>query len=97
MKQSPIRHIRIIKSNIKLQYECTMPQAFNKITHFEIALKNIHTFTRDEVGDIFELPPYSVDLAPIDTDCSIVKCHISRMSNIKDRLFQKLLSNLVHL
>ena len=32
----------------------------------------------------FELPPYSVDLTPIDTDCSIVKRHVSRMSNIKD-------------
>ena len=30
------------------------------------------------------LPPYSVDLTPIDTDCRIVKRHISRMSNIKD-------------
>ena len=27
-----------IKSDIKLQYECAMPQAFNKITHFAIAL-----------------------------------------------------------
>ena len=31
-----------------------------------------------------ELQPYSVDLTPIDTDCSIVKRHVSRMSNIKD-------------
>ena len=38
-------------------------------------------------GDIFELPPYSVDLTPIDTDCSIVKRHVSRMSNIKGRIF----------
>ena len=27
-----------IKSNIKHQYECTMLQAFNKITHLAIAL-----------------------------------------------------------
>ena len=27
-----------IKSDIKLQYECTMPQAFNKITHLAIAV-----------------------------------------------------------
>ena len=27
-----------IKSDIKLQYECTMPQAFNKITHLATAL-----------------------------------------------------------
>ena len=26
-----------IKSDIKLQYECTIPQAFNKITHLAIA------------------------------------------------------------
>ena len=76
-----------IKSDIKLQYECTMPQAFNKITHLAIALKNIHTFTRDQGGDIFELPPYSVDLTPIDTDCSIVKRHVSQVSNIIDRHF----------
>ena len=30
----------------------------------------------------FELPPYSVDLTPIDIDCSLVKRHVSRMSNI---------------
>ena len=35
---------------------------------------------RDQGGEIFELPPYSVDLTPIDTDCSIVKRHVSRMS-----------------
>ena len=86
-----------IKSDIKLQYECTLPQAFKKITHLEIALENIHAFTRDQGGDIFELPPYSVDLTSIDTDCSIVKRHVSRMSNIKDRHFKKLLSNFVHL
>ena len=33
-------------------------------------------------GDIFELLHYSRDLAPIDTDCSIVKRHVSRISNI---------------
>ena len=27
-----------IKSDIKLEYECTMPQAFNKITHLAFAL-----------------------------------------------------------
>ena len=27
-----------IKSDIKLQYECTIPHAFNKITHLAIAL-----------------------------------------------------------
>ena len=27
-----------IKSDIKLQYECTVPQAFNKITHLAISL-----------------------------------------------------------
>ena len=27
-----------IKSEIKLQYQCTMPQAFNKITHLAIDL-----------------------------------------------------------
>ena len=48
--------------------------------------------------DIFELPPCSVDLTSIDTEIdrylrSIVKRHISRMSNIKDRHFYKLLSN----
>ena len=48
---------------------------------------NIHTFTKDQGGDTFELPPYSVDLTPIDTDCNIAKRHVSRMSNIKDRLF----------
>ena len=32
----------------------------------------------------FELQPYSVDLTPINTDCSIVKRHVSRMWNIKD-------------
>ena len=73
-----------IKSDIKLQYECTMPLAFNKITHLAIALWNIHAFTRDQGGDIFELPPYSVDLALIDIDCSSVKRHVSWMSNIKD-------------
>ena len=46
---------------------------------------NIHTFIRDKGGDIFELPPYSVDLTPMDTDCSIVKRHISPMSNVKNR------------
>ena len=44
------------------------------------------TFTRDQGGDIFELPPYSVDLDPIDTECSIVKRHVSGMLNIKDRI-----------
>ena len=36
---------------------------------------------------MFQLPPYSVDLTPIDTDCIIVKRHVSRMSNIKDNQF----------
>ena len=40
---------------------------------------NTHAFTRDQGGDIFELPPYNVDLTPIDTDCSIVKRHVSWM------------------
>ena len=31
-----------IKSDIKLQYECTMPQLFNKITHLTKVLLNIH-------------------------------------------------------
>ena len=61
-----------------------MPQPFNKITHLSIALYNIHVFTRDQVGYIFELPPYNLDLAPIDTDCSIDKYNVSQMSNIKD-------------
>ena len=73
--------------NRRLQYECTLPQAFNKITHIAIALENIHAFTRDQGGDIFELPPFSVDLTPIDTDCSIVKRHVSRMSNKKGKHF----------
>ena len=81
MKQSPVN----IKSDIKLKYECTMPQAFNKITHLAIAFQNIYAFTMDQGGDIFELSPYSVDLTPIYTDCSIVKRRVSRMSNIKDR------------
>ena len=71
----------------KLQYECTMSQSFDKITHLATALYNIHTLTREQGGDMFELPPYSEDLTPIDTDCSIVKRHVSRMSNIKDRFF----------
>ena len=76
-----------IKSDVKLQYDCTMPQPFKKITHLAIALYNDHVFTRDQVGDIFELSPYSLDLTPLDTDCSIVKYYVSRMSNIKDRYF----------
>ena len=48
---------------------------------------NIHAFSRVQGGDISELPPYSVDLTPIDADCSIVKRHVSRMQNIKDRHF----------
>ena len=34
------------------------------------------------------MPPYSVDLAPIDTDCSIVKRHVIWMPNIEDRHFR---------
>ena len=34
--------------------------------------------------DQFDLPSYSLDLSPIDADCSIVKRHFGRMSNIKD-------------
>ena len=64
-----------------------MSQAFNKITHLVIALSNFHTFTRDQGGDNVESPPYSVELTPIDTDCSIVKRYVSRMSNITDRYF----------
>ena len=45
------------------------------------------SFNIHKGGEIFELPPYSVDLTPIDTDCSIVKRHVSRMSNIKYRHF----------
>ena len=63
-------------------------QPFNKLPHLAIALKNIHAFTRDQGGDIFELPPYSVDLTPIDTECSIVKRHIIWMSNIKHNIFR---------
>ena len=48
---------------------------------------NIHTFSSDQGGDIFELPPYNVDLTPMDTDCGIVKRHVSWMTNIKDRFF----------
>ena len=47
-----------------------------------------HTFTRDQGGDIFELPPYNVDLTPMYTDCSIVKRHVSWMTNIKDKIFE---------
>ena len=65
-----------------------MYQSFNKITHVAKTFFNIHTFTRDQGGDTFELPPYSVDLTPIDTDCNIVKRHVSWMSNIKDRFFR---------
>ena len=74
-----------IISNIKQQYECTMSQAFN-----------IHMCTMDQGSDIFYLPYYSLDLSPIDTDCS-VKHHVGWMSNIKDRQFEKSLSKLVHL
>ena len=45
---------------------------------------------------MFELPPYSVELTHIYTDYSIVKRHVSRMSNIKDIHIEKLVSNLVH-
>ena len=74
-----------------------MSQAFNKITHFAKALQNIHTFTRDQGSDIFDLPSYSLDLSPIDTDCCIVKRPVGQMSIIKDRHFDKSLSKLVHL
>ena len=39
----------------------------------------------------------SLYLSSIDTDCSIVKRPVGRVSNIKDRRFEKSLSNLVHL
>ena len=74
-----------------------MSQAFNKITRLAIALQNIHAFTRDQCSEIFDLPSYSLDLCPIDTDGSIVKRHVGRMSNIKDRDFEKSLSNWVHI
>ena len=51
------------------------------------SLKKIHAFTRDQGGDIFELPKYRVDLTPKYTDYSIFKRRISRMSNIKDIIF----------
>ena len=71
-----------------------MSQAFNKIAHLAIALQNTHTFTRDQGIDIFYFPSYSVNLSHIDTYCSIVKPHVGRMANIKDRHFEKSLSNL---
>ena len=64
-----------------------MPQALNKITHLAMALLNIYAFTRDQGSDIFELLPYSVDLTPKDTDCSIVNRHVSQMSFLKDTHF----------
>ena len=54
--------------------------------HCNSSLK-YHAFTRDQAGDIFELPPYSVDLTPIDTDHSIVKRHVRWITNKKGRHF----------
>ena len=59
-----------------------MSQAFKKITHLVIAVQNMHAFTREQGSD---LSSYSLDLSPIDTDCSIVKQCARRVSYIKDR------------
>ena len=46
-----------------------------------------HAITRDQGGDIFDLPPYSVVLTPIVLTVALFKLHVSRMSNIEDRSF----------
>ena len=86
MKQSPVRHIRIIskvnKTPIWMHYVPSIQQD-NAPCNSPLKYSCIH----QGPGDIFEMPHYSVDLTSIDTDCSIVTRHVSRMSNIKDRHF----------
>ena len=43
------------KSDIKLQYECTLPQTFYKITHLAIALYNIHVWFILELYIAFDI------------------------------------------
>ena len=55
-----------IKSDIKLQYECTIPQAFNKITHLAIALLNIKAWFILEFYITFD-----IILICLTGDCSL--------------------------